>query len=211
MDWKTIGTFAAVIAAILTIAFNAFVQWQKLRRERIVALRKALYSLIEVWEAILNIRTNILGTKVIEVSDKPLSGYSKTKEYYAEVSKDFSHSMKALINEVPLLALDLREHSKSIEFCQFLIVLLSSDPNEVLKFYGHEATAKEMLDLGEQNLNKYISSVEQDIQKVSRICGNNEHRKASLLIANRSSKWNEDLQQFDLIRNFPEKRSVQHP
>lgn len=190
MDWKTIGTFAAVIAAIFTIAFNAFVQRRQLRRERMIALKKALYSLMEIWYALMSIDAVKFAYQQSDTSE-----YESISDELAQIVGQYKiiqdnhfRAVELLSGENPVLAVKIRQLSDRIDllkpFVQFAADRLDNNTADMPS--GQESV--DLAKITEYAIEKSIKDLERNIKTLSQLCGRHTRSETAKFIESASAK-----------------------
>ena len=191
MDWKTIGTFAAVFAAILTIAFNSVVQLLQLRRDRRIALRKSLYSLIEVWLALSYVKSIKKTSQIIERRnvDKGEYGYDFYLNECKNLKDKHSDAVEMLSSEFPSRAVIVHRHAMYLELIEDYISTLLSKSEAIILVKDKLWNVADVRNSIGELIENALNDVESDIRSLSHLCGRETDRETKELLETESKKW----------------------
>lgn len=222
MDWRTIGTFAAVFAAILTIAFNAFVQWKQLRRERMVVLKKALLNLLEIRQVVEAAYIARLSKDKVSKSLKPdadeiekVVHYKLLQTFDREVydshttkrknlQERFQEIVQSIGGEAPFLALQLTSCDSFLhrldETQQFWQrrqdskkKIETKNAAEALAVELTSETAPELPSLS--SIGSALNSLDKSIKTLSELCGKKTRKACQEYLAKKNATRDKEQEQ----------------
>ena len=184
MDWKNYAAIGAIIAALITISSNWIGQVLQLRRDKRIALKKALYSLIDVWYKILSIGT----VKKMHGEDDYTYSASIAKHLkpVAEESKNLRErhfeALQLLSGEYPVLAAKIQRDANLLSQVEMYANLNVFSSEGVVTVGDKTMSYAVFLTVIDKLTQSSLQQIEDSILLVSRKCGKRTSRETQKLI-----------------------------
>ena len=235
MEWKAI---AVICAAILTASLNGVGFIYRTRREKKVALRKALFNLMEIWKYVERIHRTTKATDIIteaiqtafpnaQPSDEETE---KFRLFYLGVLKQaltpfhsnrktsirelFSDAITLLSGELPVLASQINTASNSLDIDEWFVKYeeyLKSDELPVNFDIEKqiEAMARPFIEHAKKHsIQSIIKSLEEDLLMIARACSRQTLKKCKKVI-NDAKNWHVDRKK-ELVEYFKDASSMKN-
>lgn len=179
MEILSYTALGAIIAAIITISSSWIANYKLLQRNRIVLLKKVLYSLIEVRDMLQYFKN------IVFIYDSLDSLPKESKKLSLDEATKRSHRLKekhdlvleTLSGEFPILATKIRWHIDCLDAFETYAAMKSNDYQEEFYFHGQAMSFESVLKTMEKNIPSAIQEVENSILTLSQQCDHQTHKE----------------------------------